>query len=115
MSSYDFWSVVPPVLAIALAIRTRQVIISLLLGLFAGWTIINGGNPLTGFLDTLNGLVDVFASSGNARTVLFTLYIGALIQLIRHAGGISGFINRISRKFEKAKSISTVNFYHSSS
>ncbi|MCP4459242.1 MAG: sodium:solute symporter [Cytophagales bacterium] len=104
MTSYDFWSIIPPILAIALAIKTKQVIPSLLAGLFAGWIIINNGNPFTGLLDTLNGLVNVFQSSGNTRTVLFTLFIGALIQLIRHAGGVSGFINSISKKFENAES-----------
>lgn len=101
---YDFWSVIPPVLAIALAIATRQVIFSLMIGLLAGWTIINGGNPFVGFLDTLNGLVAVFESGGNTRTVIFTLFIGALIQLIRHAGGVAGFINHIGRKFENSQS-----------
>ena len=100
--NYDFWSVLPPVIAIVLAIYTRQVIFSLIIGLFAGWMIINNGNPIEGFLDTLNGLVNVFQSTGNTRTVLFTLFIGALIQLIRHAGGVSGFISIISRKFEKS-------------
>ena len=102
--SYDFWSIIPPIFAIALAIKTRQVIPSLLAGLFIGWMIINRGNPFTGFLDTLSGLVNVFQSTGNTRTVLFTLFIGALIQLIRYAGGINGFINNISKKFETAKS-----------
>lgn len=121
MTEYEFWSVIPPVLAIALAILTRQVIFSLLVGLFAGWMIINVIDlaPISlsfssivqvsvvgifnGFLDTLNGLVAVFESGGNTRTVIFTLLIGALIQLIRHAGGIDGFIMRISREFEKSQ------------
>lgn len=104
MTSYDYWSVLPPIISIALAIKTRQVIPSLLTGIFAGWMIINNGNPLTGFLDTLNGLVNVFESSGNTQTILFTLFIGALVQLIRHAGGISKFIADVSLKFEKSKS-----------
>ncbi len=105
--SYDFWSVLPPVLAIVLAILTRQVIFSLVVGLFAGWIIIHNGNPIAGFLGTLDGLVDVFLSNGNTRTILFTLFIGALIQLIRHVGGISGFIRLISVRFEKAKNPSS--------
>ena len=90
--SYDFWSILPPVLAIVLAILTRQVIFSLLVGLFAGWLIINDWNPFLGGIETLNGLVRVFESAGNTRTVVFTLLIGALIQLIRYSGGVSGFI-----------------------
>ena len=48
MSEYGFLSLVPPVLAIALAIRTKQVIFSLLLGILVGWTIINDGNVFLG-------------------------------------------------------------------
>ncbi len=103
MTDYDFWSVIPPVIAIALAIATRQVIFSLLVGLFAGWLIIDGGNPLRAFLLTLDGLVDVFSSAGNTRTVIFTLLIGALIQLIRHAGGVSGFVAWIGRRFANSE------------
>ena len=99
---YDFWSIIPPVLAIVLAILTRQVIFSLLIGLLSGWMIINGGNPFLGFLETLNGLVAVFESSDNTRTVIFTLLIGALIRLIRYAGGVAGFIRVMSEKFESS-------------
>lgn len=102
MMDYDFWSVLPPLMAIVLAIMGRQVVFSLLVGLFAGWIIVHGGNPIAGLLGTLDGLVNVFQSAGNTRTILFTLFIGALIQLIRHAGGVSGFIHTISKRFEKS-------------
>lgn len=85
-------SLLPPIIAIVLAIRTKQVIISLTAGLFIGWTIIGSFNPFIGLLYTLEGIVDVFKSAGNTRTVIFTLLIGVLIQLIRSSGGIEGFI-----------------------
>jgi tetracycline resistance efflux pump len=101
--TFGFWSVVPPLLAIVLAIRTRQVIFSLLAGLLAGYTILNQGNPFMGLLHSLDGLVNVFKSASNTRTVLFTLFIGVLIQLMRYAGGVDGFIQLIARKFENAR------------
>ena len=45
MEAYGWLALVPPVLAIVLAIWTRQVIVSLFLGIFAGATIIAGWNP----------------------------------------------------------------------
>ncbi|MEE4214357.1 MAG: hypothetical protein V2I34_04775, partial [Bacteroidales bacterium] len=60
MTDYGFWSIIPPLLAIVLAIRTRQVFISLGLGIWAGWIIINRGNPLSGSVDTVSAMVDVF-------------------------------------------------------
>ncbi len=103
MDHYGFWSLVPPLLAIVMAITTRQVIFSLTLGIFAGWLILSGGRPITAFLGTLDALVSVFKSEGNTRTVFFTLFIGALIALMRHVGGVNGFTQWITRRFENSR------------
>ena len=48
MEGYGFLSLIPPIIAISLAIMTRQVVISLLIGIFSGWLIIGNFNILTG-------------------------------------------------------------------
>ncbi len=103
MSEYGILSLLPPVLAIALAIRTKQVIFSLLVGIFTGWLIIHSYNPFQAFVATTGSLVDVMKSEGNTRTVVFTLLIGSLIQLIRKANGVGGFIAFIQKKLTKSK------------
>lgn len=103
MNSLGFLTLLPPLLAIILAIKTKQVIPSLLLGLLLGWLILSEWAPLDGILATIEGIVNVFTSSGNTRTVLFTLLIGALIHLIKLSGGISGFVATIKTKIEKAE------------
>ncbi len=59
-SSYGWVSVVPPLLAIGLAIATRQVILSLLAGVWIGWVIQAGGDPVAGTARALECLVGVF-------------------------------------------------------
>jgi tetracycline resistance efflux pump len=98
MTGYGFLSLIPPILAIFLAIRTKQVIFSLLLGITVGWIIINDGNIFLGLLATIDAIVMVFKSSGNTLTVIFTLLIGALIQLIRFSGGVNGFIGMVQKR-----------------
>ena len=100
MNEYGILSILPPVLAIFLAIRTKQVVFSLLVGIFFGWLIISEWNILDGFIATLQAIVDVFKGEGNTRTVIFTLLIGALIHLIRHAGGVDGFIYNIQKRLQ---------------
>lgn len=100
MSEYGFWSLLPPLVAIGLALRTKQVFLSLTLGIWIGWVIINGGNILSGSFDTLNAFVAVFEDAGNTRTVIFTLFIGALIALIQRSGGVAGFISLVKTKLE---------------
>ena len=95
METYGLLSLVPPLLAIILALWTRQVFLALLIGIASGFLILAGGNPLQGALDTLGGFVKVFESNYNTEIIIFTLMIGALIALIQRAGGVEGFVNRV--------------------
>jgi Na+/H+ antiporter NhaC len=101
MDNYGILSLLPPVLAIILAIFTRQVYVSLILGIFMGWWIINDGNLWLGFLDTVQGLVAVFEDAGNTRTIMFCALVGALIVFIQRSGGVAGFILRIQKVLDK--------------
>ncbi len=106
MDHFSFWSLFPPLIAIILAIKTRQVFVSLLFGIWLGWIILSGGNFLTGTVATVQALVDVFKDPGNTRTIMFSSLIGALIAFIQRSGGVSGFIvyiNRILESFERRK------------
>lgn len=90
-----WWSLLPPVLAIGLALTTRQVFLSLGLGIASGYLILAGGNPVAATFDTIDAGVAVFESAGNTRIILFTLVVGALIALIQRSGGVAGFIARL--------------------
>ncbi len=76
-----------------LAILTRQVYLSLAAGIWIGWTILSGGNPLAGAARAIDGSVAVLGDAGNAKVILFTLVIGALIATLESAGGVAGFVN----------------------
>jgi len=82
----------PPVVAIVLALWTRQVYLSLLIGLWIGTTLLEGGNPLLGLRRLGDELVAVFADAGNTRVVLFCLLVGGLIALVQASGGVQGFV-----------------------
>ncbi len=105
MTDFGFWSLIPPVLAIGLAIRTKQVVFSLSIGIFVGYLIVQEGNVFEGFLATISAFVDVFQSKGNTRTVILTLVIGAMIQLIKFSGGINGFINWVQSRLANQSNI----------
>lgn len=94
-NSVGILSLVPPLLAIGLALWTRQVFLALFLGIASGFLILAGGNPLQGAIQTMGGFVAVFESNYNTEIIIFTLLIGALIALIQRAGGVDGFVNRV--------------------
>ena len=92
MSDPTWISVLPPVLAIVLAIVTRQVYLSLAGGIWLGWTILAGWNPAVGLADAIDETVAVLADPGDARVILFTLVIGSLIGMVEASGGVRGFV-----------------------
>jgi Na+/H+ antiporter NhaC len=98
MDTYGWLSILPPILAILLAIKTKQVYISLVFGIWLGWTIINSGNPLAGFIHTVNALVAVFNDADNTRVILFSAMIGAVITFTQYSGGMKGFVQWITGK-----------------
>lgn len=100
MHEYGFLSLLPPIIAILLAIRTKQVFISLFFGIWLGWIIISHFNPLTGTFAAIQALVDVFSDAGNTRTIMFCALVGALIIFIQKSGGVEGFILRVNRLLE---------------
>src|SRR6056297_3519181 len=83
MEAYGWLALVPPVLAIVLAIWTRQVFVSLFLGIFAGATIIAGWNPLEGLLNSFSTYLvsNSLADSWNIGIIVFCLVIGVWFGL----------------------------------
>ena len=98
MTEPTWVSVLPPLLAIGLAIATRQVYLSLASGIWLGWTIMSGWNPIAGLGQAIDETVRVLGDEGNAKVILFTLVIGALIATVEAAGGVRGFVNWVEHK-----------------
>ena len=93
MADPSWYSILPPIIAIVLAIWTKQVILSLFAGIWMGFTLMNGFNPLAGAAAGVDGLINVFGDAGDSRVIIFTLLIGSLIATIEHSGGVRGFVH----------------------
>ncbi|GLO60592.1 sodium:proton antiporter [Vibrio sp. MACH09] len=98
MTDYGIWTIITPLVTIGLAIYTRQVILSLLAGIFVGFTVMNGFNPFTGVATTLDGIIGIFGSAGNTRTILFCFMVGGLIRLIQVTGGTKALVRYLTEK-----------------
>lgn len=93
---FGWLSVVPPVLAIALAVASRRAVPSLLAGTWVGWMIATS-HPLPGSVATVRGLIDVLADPDQMRVIVFTLLMGALLLLVQRTGGVAGFLIWVAR------------------
>ena len=81
-------SIVPPLIAITLALVTKEVISSLLVGIFSG-TLIYAFNTGGGFVEAIDVTVELMASklSANTSIILFLAFLGALVAVVTMAGG----------------------------
>ena len=87
-----FWSLVPPVVAIVLALITKEVYSSLFLGILVGALLYSGGN----FEKTVNqifsgGMISVLSSSSNVGILVFLVILGTMVCLMNRAGGSAAF------------------------
>jgi len=96
-------SLLPPLLAIVLALVTKEMLISLFSGIWVGVTIMLSYNPLTGFLTSLDGyIVNTVANSGHATILLFTFGFGGLIGIVQRNGGLAGIV-AIAARFARTR------------
>ncbi|MEM6775994.1 MAG: C4-dicarboxylate ABC transporter, partial [Pseudomonadota bacterium] len=93
MPETSWYSILPPLLAIVLAIWSKQVVLSLFAGIWLGFFILEGFDPFVGLTAGLDGVVTVFSDAGDAKVLIFTLLIGSLIATIEHSGGVRGFVH----------------------
>lgn len=105
-SKPDWTSILPPILAIAIALILKQVLISLFLGVWLGAWLITGGSLsgiFTGFFDTISVyIVPGIADPDRVSIIVFTLLIGGMVGIITANGGIRGIIN-VLMKFVKTR------------
>lgn len=99
MESHPFgWmSLLPPIVAIVLAIITRRIVLSLVLGIFAGALVMSGGDPLTALGHTWEThLWSTLIDPGKMRMLSFTLLMGGMVGVITRSGGMQGLVKLIT-------------------
>ena len=84
------WALVPPVIAIALALLTKEVYSSLFVGIAVGACFACGGSPAVAVDHIINtGIIS--AIQGTAGIFLFLVILGAIVALMNKAGGSAAF------------------------
>ena len=91
-------TLIPPILAICVALWKREVILALMVSLFSSELLLLQGNAFTAFPQVFERIVDVFSDAQNTRILIFSLLIGGLIALVHDSGGVSAFVQWLEKK-----------------
>lgn len=87
-----FWALIPPIVAIALALITKEVYSSLFIGIVVGGLFWSGFN-FTGTFEhvIVDGLIGSLADSYNVGILIFLVILGAVVALMNKSGGSAAF------------------------
>lgn len=90
----SFWSLVPPLIAISLALVTKEVYSSLFLGILSGALLYTGYNPEKSIRHIfIEGIFEVLSNPGNVGILCFLVILGMMVQLMNKTGGSRAFGN----------------------
>lgn len=103
MENFGALGLIPPVLAITLAFITKDVVVSLFLGILSGALIVAGGNPFQAILNLTDLLAGVLADGWNIRIVLFCSLLGGLVGMLSRTGSARSFGNWAAKRLNSPK------------
>ncbi|MGD9899680.1 MAG: Na+/H+ antiporter NhaC family protein, partial [Calditrichaceae bacterium] len=97
-------SLLPPIIAIILALVTRQVLIALFAGVWIGAVFIYDYNLFTGFLYSLTEYIAKAPADPERTSILiFSLTLGGMVGVISKSGGTQGIVEKLSRYASTAR------------
>ncbi len=89
-------SVLPPIIAIGLALAFRDVLLSLFIGVFSGAFILAGWNPVSAFARSIDSYIaPALAEPSHARILIFSSLLGGMVGVISKSGGTRGVVERL--------------------
>ena len=89
-----FWSLLPPIVAIVLALISKEVYSSLFLGCLVGALLVSNYAPwetLVQLVEGDNGIVTTVSDSGNIAIIVFLVVLGIMVDLMNKTGGSEAF------------------------
>ncbi|WP_304340132.1 Na+/H+ antiporter NhaC family protein [Metaclostridioides mangenotii] len=114
---YGVLTLIPPLVAIVLAFMTKNVVISLMIGIMSGSFIlqISGNNVLIAFiksfLDLVNRAVESLSDPWNAGIILQVLAIGGVINLVAKMGGARAIAELLANKAKTARGTQLITWF----
>ncbi len=103
MEHFGPWGLIPPILTITLAFISKDVILSLFLGILSGTLIVAGGNPIVAILNLTDGLASSLADEWNIRIFLFCALLGGLVGMLSRTGSSRAFGRWAAKRINSPK------------
>lgn len=110
MTSYGYLSLLPPLIAIICAFISKDVIVSLCLGVLSGLLIINNYDIFSAVLAFADLLAKLVGDSWNVRILMFCAMLGALVAMLSATGAANAFGQWASTKVRSRRGAGLMSF-----
>ena len=100
------WAILPPIITIVLALWTKEVYMSLIIGIFSGAMLFAGGNFLQATLTMFQVMADKVGS--NVNILVFLVILGILVAAITRSGAMNAYGEWATRTIKGKRSASLV-------
>jgi len=90
-------SLLPPLVAIGLALTTREVILSLFAGIWVGALFLVGFNPIDGTTKSLALLIDSLVNADHIAIIVFSMLLGGMVGVMSRSGGTQGVVDVLGK------------------
>ncbi len=98
------WALLPPIIAIILALITKEVYSSLFIGIIVGALLVANGNPVNAVTTMVNdGFISSIASSWNVGILMFLVILGIIVAVMNKAGGSKAYGEWAKKKIKTRK------------
>ena len=97
------WAFLPAVVAIVLALKTKEVYISLFIGIFIGALLFNDFHLFKAILSVFEVMMERLSSTWNIGILIFLVFLGIIVALMTRAGGSQAYGNWATRTIKNQK------------
>jgi Na+/H+ antiporter NhaC len=95
---YGTWiSLLPPIVAIGLALITREVVLSLFAGIWIGALFLVSLNPFEGTAQSLDLLVNALVNADHIAIIVFSMLLGGMVGVMSRGGGTQGAVDILGK------------------
>ncbi|WP_028043476.1 Na+/H+ antiporter NhaC family protein [Candidatus Stoquefichus massiliensis] len=98
-----FWALIPAILAIVIALKTKEVYISLFIGIFVGGLLLSDFQPIIAIETVFQTMINSLSDTWNIGILIFLVFLGTIVALMTRAGGSRAYGKWATQKIKNKK------------
>ena len=111
IENMGFWSVLPPLLTIIIALVFKDVVLALITGIFSGLLIVNHGDAASAISQMVDRIASSLTDSWNIRIFLFCALLGSFVAVLSKTGSANAFGAWAANKIKSRRGTLTFTFF----